>query len=148
MDKQVIRSPRVPETGGPFNLAVRHGPLVYVSGLPPFEEDFCARLREARARNLPLPKYERKPIEEETRIVMNHMRWLLEAAGSSMDHLLKVTVWLRDQREQAAFDRVYLEYFSGQHTLPARTRMQAGATPFDCGLEIDAIGYVPSAQTE
>ena len=76
---------------------------------------------------------------------MNHMKWLLEEAGSAMDHLLKVTVWLRDQKEQAAFDRVYVEYFSSREALPARTRMQAGATPFDCGLEIDAIGYIPGA---
>ena len=143
MDKVVIRSPMVPETGGPFNLAVRHGQLVYVSGLPPFEEDFCRLLREARATGGPLPRYERKPIEQETRIVMNHMRWLLEAAGSSIDHVLKVTVWLRDQTEQARFDGVYVQYFRGRETLPTRTRMQAGATPFDCGLEIDAIGYVP-----
>ena len=143
MDKEIIRSPRVPETGGPFNLAVRHGGLVYVSGLPPFEEDFCRVLRLARETGGPLPTYQRKPIDVETRIVMNHMRWLLEAAGSSMDHLLKVTVWLRTQSEQAAFDRLYIEYFSSRESLPARTRMQAGATPFDCGLEIDAIGYVP-----
>ena len=145
MEKVVIRSSRVPETGGPFSMAVRYGPYVYISGLPPFQEDFCSDLREARAKGLPLPKYERKPIEEETRIVMNHMKWLLEEAGSSMDHLLKVTVWLRDQKDQAAFDRVYLEYFRDRCTLPARTRMQAGATPFDCGLEVDAIGYVPGA---
>lgn len=143
MDKVVIRSPMVPETGGPFNMAVRHGNLVYVSGLPPFEEDFCRLLREARATGAPLPAYRRKPIEDETRIVMNHMRWLLEAAGSSIDHLLKVTVWLRDQKEQARFDGTYVGYFAGRETLPARTRIQAGGTPFDCGLEIDAIGYVP-----
>src|SRR3546814_16926930 len=89
MQKQVVRSPRVPETGGPFNLAVRYGDMIYVSGLPPFEEDFCVRLREARSKGEPLPKYERRPIEVETRIVMNHMLWLLQAAGTGMDNLLK-----------------------------------------------------------
>src|SRR3546814_21076790 len=89
MHKEVVRSPRVPETGGPFSLAVRYGDMVYVSGLPPFEEDFCARLREARSKGEPLPKYERRPIEVETRIVMNHMQWLLQAAGTTMAKLLK-----------------------------------------------------------
>ena len=47
---EVVRAAGVPETGGPFNLCVRHGDMVYVSGLPPFEEDYCAALRAARAR--------------------------------------------------------------------------------------------------
>ncbi|MEQ9123380.1 MAG: RidA family protein [Alphaproteobacteria bacterium] len=143
MKKEVIRTDKVPETGGPFNLCVRRGDMVYVSGLPPFQEDFCRQLRDARASGAPLPKYQRKSIEDETVIVMNHLKWLLEAAGSSMEHMLKTTVWLRDQKEQAAFDKIYRSYFSSDEALPSRTRMQAGATPFDCGLEIDAIAYVP-----
>lgn len=143
MKKEVIRTDKVPETGGPFNLCVRRGDMVYVSGLPPFQEDFCRQLRDARASGAPLPKYQRKSIEDESVIVMNHLKWLLEAAGSSMEHMLKTTVWLRDQKEQAAFDKIYRSYFSSDEALPSRTRMQAGATPFDCGLEIDAIAYVP-----
>jgi hypothetical protein len=68
VEKQVIRSPLVPETGGPFNLAVRHGCYVYISGLPPFEEDYCRELREARAHNLPLPSFPDLPFEQQTRI--------------------------------------------------------------------------------
>lgn len=143
MRKEIINSDRVPETGGPFNLCVKHGGMVYVSGLPPFQEYFCRELRAARASGAPLPKYQRKSIEEEARIVMDHMKWLVEAAGSSLSHMLKVTVWLRDQKEQAAFDKVYRSYFASDLELPTRTRMQAGGTPFDCGLEIDAIAYAP-----
>ena len=49
MDKQVITA-AVPETGGPFNLCVRHGDMIYISGLPPFDEDYAGKLREARAK--------------------------------------------------------------------------------------------------
>lgn len=143
MEKQVIRTPLVPETGGPFNLAVKHGSYVYISGLPPFEEGYCRQLREARAGNQPLPGFPDVPFEQQTRIVMDHVKALMEAAGSSMDHLLKVTVWLKDQNDHATFDRIYRTYFSSDETLPARTRMQAGRTPLDCGLEVDAIGYIP-----
>lgn len=145
MQKQVIRDPRVPETGGPFNLCVTYNGYVYVSGLPPFQEDFCQQLRSAREQGLALPKYSRKPIEEEAVIVMNHLKWLLESAGSGLEHLLKVVVWLRDQSEQARFDPIYRSYFGSAEILPTRTRMQAGGTPFDCSLEIDAIGYIPGA---
>src|SRR5947207_14990196 len=54
MDKQVINAD-VPETGGPFNLCVRYGNLIFISGLPPFDAEFSGRLRDARARGLPLP---------------------------------------------------------------------------------------------
>lgn len=146
MKKEIIRCDKVPETGGPFNLCIRHGNMVYVSGLPPFQKDFCEGLRAARESGAPLPVYRRKSIEEEATIVMNHMQWLLEAAGSSLEHMLKVVVWLRDQKEQAAFDKVYRSYFASTEVLPTRTRMQAGGTPFDCSLEIDAIAYVPDAE--
>ena len=46
-------------------------------------------------------------------------------------------------KSQEEFDRIYRTYFTGQETLPARTRMQAGRTPMDCALEVEAIGYVP-----
>jgi 2-iminobutanoate/2-iminopropanoate deaminase len=56
------------------------------------------------------------------RIVMEHLKKLVEAAGSNMDCLLKVNVWLKDQRQQEEFDRIYRTYFTSQETLPARTR--------------------------
>ena len=141
-EKQVVRS-AVPETGGPFNMAVTFGNMIYISGLPPFTEAYSRQMSEARARGEKLPPYKAPPFEEECRIVMDHMKMLMEAAGSTMDCLLKVTVWLKDQDQQEIFDRVYRSYFSSPDKLPARTRMQAGRTPRDCGLEVDAIGYVP-----
>jgi 2-iminobutanoate/2-iminopropanoate deaminase len=142
MDKEVIKAD-VPEAGGPFNLCVKYGNLIFISGLPPFEEDYAATLRAARAQGRPLPPFPDLPFERQARIVMDHLKKLVEAAGSNMDCLLKVIVWLKDQRQQEEFDRVYRGYFSSPETLPARTRMQAGRTPMDCGLEVEAIEYVP-----
>jgi 2-iminobutanoate/2-iminopropanoate deaminase len=144
MDKQVITAD-VPETGGPFNLCVRYGNLIFISGLPPFAEGYASTLREARAKGEPIPPFPDIPFEQQATIVMDHLKKLVEAAGSNMDCLLKVVVWLKDQRQQEAFDRIYRTYFTSAATLPARTRMQAGRTPMDCGLEVDAIGYVPDA---
>src|SRR5262249_33417486 len=89
MDKQVIKAD-VPETGGPFNLCVRYGNQLYISGLPPFDADYAAKLREARANGAPLPPFPDIPFERQVRIVMDHMKKLVEAAGSNMDCLLKV----------------------------------------------------------
>ena len=142
MEKQVIKAD-VPETAGPFNMCVRYGDMFFISGLPPFEADYCAALSEARSAGKPIPPMPDIPFERQVEIVMNHMKALVEAAGSNMDCLLKVIVWLKDQTQQEAFDRIYRRYFSSAETLPARTRMQAGRTPMDCGLEVEAIGYVP-----
>ena len=125
------------------DVCVRYGNMLYISGLPPFDETYASKLREARAKGAPLPPFPDIPFERQARIVMNHMKKLVEAAGSNMDCLLKVIVWLKDQRQQEEFDRIYRTYFKDATTLPARTRMQAGRTPMDCGLEVEAIGYVP-----
>lgn len=142
MEKQVIRAD-VPETGGPFNLAVKYGNLFFISGLPPFEESYSFALRESRRAGRPIPPFPDMPFEKQVWIVMDHLKKLVEAAGSNMDCLLKVIVWLKDQSQQEEFDRIYRSYFKSTETLPARTRMQAGRTPMDCGLEVEAIGYVP-----
>ena len=135
----------IPSSDAPFNLCVRHGDLIYVSGLPPFDEAFSASVREARAGKLPLPPFPPMPFADQVHLVMGNMKKLVEQAGSNMDCLLKVIVWLKDQRDSGEFDPIYRTYFSSQETLPARTRMQAGRTPMDCGLEVEAIGYVPKA---
>jgi 2-iminobutanoate/2-iminopropanoate deaminase len=64
-----------------------------------------------------------------------------------MDHLLKVNVWLKNQSDQSVFDKVYRRYFTSPETMPARTRLQAAGTPLGCGLEVEAIGYVPESRS-
>jgi 2-iminobutanoate/2-iminopropanoate deaminase len=142
MNKQVINAD-VPTTGGPFNLCIRHGDMVYVSGLPPFDEEYAARLRAARTAGAPIPPFPATPFDVQARRVMDNLKSLVEAAGSNMGCLLKVVVWLKDQSDQEAFDRIYRSYFDSQESLPTRTRMQAGRTPMDCALEVDAIAFVP-----
>jgi 2-iminobutanoate/2-iminopropanoate deaminase len=144
MEKQVITA-GLTETGAPFNLCVRYGDLLFISGLPPFPPEYSAALSAARAAGQPVPPFPDLPFERQVEIVMDNMKALVEAAGSNMDCLLSVTVWLKDQRQQESFDGVYRRYFSSRATLPARTRMQAGRTPMDCGLEVEAIGYVPKS---
>ena len=142
LEKKVVQS-GVPETGGPFNLGVTFGPLLFISGLPPFQEDFCAKLRAARKRGEKTPPYEPASFDDQVQVVLDHVKRIAEAAGSNMDCLLKVNVWLKDQTRMEEFDRIYRTYFSRPEALPARTRIQAGRTPMDCELEVEAIGYIP-----
>ena len=141
--EKLVYDAGLPSSNAPFNLCVRHGDLIFISGLPPFDEAYSSALREAREKGLPIPPFPNPPFEQQVRLVMDNMKKLVEAAGSNMDCLLKVIVWLRDQRDAEQFDRIYRGYFASRETLPARTRIQAGRTPLDCGLEVEAIGYVP-----
>ena len=142
MHKQVVKAD-VPDAGATFNHCVKYGNMIYVSGLPPFDAEYSAQLRDARANKKPLPPFPDIPFEKQVRIVMENMKKLVEAAGSNMDCLLKVNVWLKDQSQQEAFDGVYKTYFSSKEAMPARTRLQAGRLPLDCGVEVEAVGYVP-----
>jgi 2-iminobutanoate/2-iminopropanoate deaminase len=141
--EKTIYDAGIESSNAPFNLCVRYGDLLFISGLPPFDLEFTRAVREARESGRPIPPFPDMPFDAQVRLVLDNMKKLLDQAGSSMDCLLKVIVWLKDQRQAEEFDRIYRGYFSGREALPARTRIQAGRTPMDCGLEVEAIGYVP-----
>ena len=56
MEKSVVKT-NVPELGVPLNMAVRFGQMLFVSGIPPFREEFASKLRDARAKKQPLPPF-------------------------------------------------------------------------------------------
>ncbi len=142
MRRQVIKVASL-ETGAPYNLCIRHGDLIFIAGLPPFDAEFSKKLREARANGTPMPPFPDLPFERQVEIVMDNLKTLMEAAGSNMNCLLKVMVWLKDQSQQDAFDRTYRRYFSTPEALPTRTRLQAGRLPMNCDVEVEAVGCMP-----
>ena len=105
----------LPATNAPFNLCVRHGDLIFISGLPPFDEAFSRAVREAREQGRAVPPFPNPPFAEQVRLVMDNMKKLVEAAGSNMDCLLKVIVWLRDQRDAEEFDGIPHVFLRPRH---------------------------------
>ena len=71
---------------------------------------------------------------------MENLRIILEEAGSSLDKVLKVTVYLIDMREYGRFNEVYKKFF--EKNPPARTCVQAAKLPFGARVEIDVIACV------
>ena len=65
---------------------------------------------------------------------------MLEAAGSSLDRVLKVTVYLQDIRDYRAWNEIYGEYFKPPH--PPRACVQAANMPFDVRVQVDAIAHL------
>jgi len=110
-------------TGGPYSQAVIHKGLIYLSG---------AGAVDPSSNRLVLGT-----IEEETEMGLENLRIVLEEAGSSLQNVLKVTVYLLDMEEYDRFNPVYRRYFKIDP--PARTCIQAAKLPFGTRVEMDCV---------
>ncbi len=124
--KQVVRTESAPKPVGPYSQAVRSGNLVFVAG------QGCV--------NPQTGKKEDASVQAETRQVLENVKAILEAAGTSMSRVVKTTCFLADMNDFQAFNAVYAEYFPSDP--PARTTIQAGRLPLDLKVEIEAIAEV------
>jgi 2-iminobutanoate/2-iminopropanoate deaminase len=113
---------------GPYSTAVTFGNLVFVSG--------------QGARNPAAEQLAEPDIESQTEQCLENVRAILEAAGSSLQHVLKCSVFLTNMADFKAMNVVYARTF-GDHR-PARTTIQAAALPSPgLRVEIDCIAYIP-----
>ena len=122
-EKKAFQTDKAAITGGPYSQAVIHNGLIYISGQGPIDP---------QTNELTLGT-----VEQEAQLTLENIRIILEEAGSSLDKVLQVTVFLLDMKEYGRFNEVYRRYF--QKDLPARTCVQAGKLPFGVRVEIDAI---------
>lgn len=110
----------------PASPVTRAGNMIFVSGLPPFDLD--------------TGEIASVPIERQSEIVMEQMKLCLEAAGASLDNVMKCNVYCTSTRHFAAFNAVYARYFP--HDPPARIFVCTPEWfgPFD--VEIDCIAMM------
>ena len=121
--REIIASDKLPPVKGPYSPAVRAGGFLFVSGQGPIDP----------ASGEP----SRGSIEEQTRLVFSNIKAILEAAGASLDHVVKTTVYLDDIQNFAAMNAVYATFFPTDP--PARTTIQAANLPLGIAVEIDVI---------
>jgi 2-iminobutanoate/2-iminopropanoate deaminase len=121
MPKQIITSPDIPAPKGPYSPAVRAAGLIFVSGQGPLRDGQVVL----------------GPIQEQTRLVLDNIKAILQAAGSSLDKAVKTTVYLDDIQNFAAMNQIYASYFPSSP--PARTTIQAANLPLGISVEIDLI---------
>jgi 2-iminobutanoate/2-iminopropanoate deaminase len=79
-------------------------------------------------------------IEAETRQALTNIKNVLEAAGSSLDMVVKTTVFLKDINDFARMNKVYAEFFVNNH--PARSAVQVAALPKGGAVEIEAVAVI------
>jgi 2-iminobutanoate/2-iminopropanoate deaminase len=127
MEKRCIFSPNGPPAQGPYSHAVAVGDLLFVSGQGPVAPDGTG-LRKGT-------------IEEESRLTLSNLKAILDDAGSGLQHVVKVNVYLANMDHFSAFNEVYKTFFPSNY--PARTCIQAGRLPFDIQVEIEATALIP-----
>ncbi|NLF51168.1 MAG: RidA family protein [Leptolinea sp.] len=124
-DKTIIIAPKAPKALGPYSAAVKVGQFIYCSGqtgLNPATNELAEG-----------------GIEAQTRQVLNNLKNVLEAAGLSLSHVVKTTVFLKDMADFQVMNGIYAEYFTENY--PARSTIQVAALPKNGLVEIEVVAF-------
>jgi len=122
-DKRIVSSPDFPKAGGPYSEAVVAGGFVFVSGQGPF--------------NTQTQKMELGDIKSEAQLELTNISNILKASNSSLENVVKVSVFLSDLNDFDAMNLVYGKYFNSAP--PARSTVEVSRLPKDVLVEIDVI---------
>ncbi len=125
--KQLVNTPHAPLPIGPYNQAVAFNGLLFVSGQIAIDP---------ASGNLVLDN-----IEAETHRVLQNLQAILEAGGSSLQNVLKATVFVKDMELFGRINAVYGEYFKPEFA-PARELVQVTALPKYVNIEISVIAQI------
>ncbi len=123
---ETIATDRGPKAIGPYSQAVRANGFVFLSGQIPLD-----------------PKTQQVvegDVAVQTERVLENLKGVVEAAGSSMQHVVKTTVFLADMNDFAAMNEVYSRYFTAHK--PARSTVEVVRLPKDVRVEIDLIALL------
>ena len=118
-----IHTDHAPAAIGPYSQAIVADGWVFCSGQIPLDPDTMELVGGT--------------IDEQTDRALSNLSEVLQAAGSSLQHVVKTTVFLADMNDFAAMNKVYEQHF-GEHR-PARAAVQAAALPKFCNVEIECI---------
>jgi len=118
-----IQTDRAPQAIGPYSQAIKANGFIFASGQIPLDPATMQIVEGG--------------IEEQTMRVLDNLKAVLEATGSSLDRVVKTTVYLADMNEFAAMNEIYARYFGA--TKPARATVQVARLPRDVRVEIDVV---------
>jgi 2-iminobutanoate/2-iminopropanoate deaminase len=119
----IVHTDQAPAAIGPYSQAVAAGAWIFCSGQIPVVPETGALVEG--------------DVTAQTERVLTNLSAVLEEAGSSLDRVLKTTVFLADMKDFAAMNEVYARWF-GDHR-PARSTVQVAALPRACKVEIECI---------
>ena len=126
MNKKIIKTDKASLPVGPYNQAVSIGNLIFTAGQIPLD----------RQGNMVTGG-----IKEQTQQVIQNLIAVLAGGGSSLERVVKATVFLKDLNDFAGMNEVYGKYFKSE-TAPARTTIQVARIPKDALVEIEVVAYI------
>ncbi|MEW5816310.1 MAG: RidA family protein [Spirochaetota bacterium] len=123
LKKEIITAENAPAALGPYSQAVKCGGFVFVSGQVPINPENGELIKTG--------------IEEQTRQILKNMQAILKEAGTTLDRVVKVTVFIKDMDLFSQVNKVYAQHFAGEY--PARCFVEVSRLPRDAAIEMDAI---------
>ena len=124
--RHAVSSPAAPKAIGPYSQAIQAGSLLFLSGQIPLDPD-TGLLVEG-------------DIAAQTHRVFKNIEAVLAAAGATLDHVVRATVYVADMNDFAAVNEVYATYFSDP--APARSTIQAARLPKDAKVEVEVTAVL------
>jgi len=125
MQKEIISTAKAPAAIGPYSQGVKIGDLIFTSGQLPVNSE---------TGEMP------SDIKEATKQSLENIKAILEEAGSSLDKVIKVVVFIKDMNDFAKVNEVYGTYFT--ENPPARSCIEVARLPKDAVIEIEAVATV------
>ncbi len=127
MPKSIISSKAAPPAIGPYSQGIKgNGQIIFTAGQIPIDPRSGQVLQG--------------DVRQQTRLVLNNVKAILEEAGAHMEDVVKTTVFLKDMGEFGHMNEVYAEFF--KVTPPARSTVEVSRLPRDVKIEIEAIAIV------
>jgi len=126
MPRQVVLTPQAPQPVGPYVQAIRAGDLLFISAQLPLDPVTSSLVRSG--------------LKAQTRRVIENLKAILEAAGATLAHVVRTTVYLKNIEDFAQMNEVYAEYWP-QH-LPTRSTVEVARLPKDAFISMDAVAYL------
>lgn len=121
--RTVVIAPKAPKPIGPYSVGVWAGDLLFVSGQTPLDPSNGEMVPGG--------------VQEQAKQVLDNIAAILEAAGLSLDHVVKATVFLKDMNDFGAVNEIYGQRFASP--APARSCVQVARLPKDALVEIEVI---------
>ncbi|HLS54035.1 MAG TPA: RidA family protein [Tissierellaceae bacterium] len=123
MSLELLTTDKAPKAVGPYSQGVKAGNIIFTSGQLPIDPE-TGEMSQA-------------DIQEQTRLCLENVKAVLEAAGASLEDVVKVTVFVTDMGQFGQINEIYGEYFS-KHK-PARSLVEVSKLPLGGQIEIEAV---------